>query len=95
MEPAYRDRIDDLIEEDRYQMNGMRAHRQGMQVPGLYETDQAHIFDLCQNVKSRLAELDREGIAAELLIAGTDNVMPFFFEFNKRYPADLRAAGTR
>jgi predicted TIM-barrel fold metal-dependent hydrolase len=44
----------------------------------------------------RLRELDREGVAGELLLAGHQlAVQPFFSVVNKPYPADLRAAGAR
>ena len=95
MEPAFRDRIDDLLQEDRYHELAMGVHRKRMSVPGLYESDQEQVIEVSANVKARLAELDKEGIAAELLLMGSDNAAPFFFEFNNRYPADLRAAGTR
>jgi predicted TIM-barrel fold metal-dependent hydrolase len=44
----------------------------------------------------RLRELDREGVAGELLLAGHQlAVQPFFSVVNKPYPPDLRAAGAR
>jgi predicted TIM-barrel fold metal-dependent hydrolase len=44
----------------------------------------------------RVRELDREGIAAEIVLAGIQsNVPPFFSSTNRPHPPDLRAAGAR
>jgi predicted TIM-barrel fold metal-dependent hydrolase len=44
----------------------------------------------------RLVELDREGVAAEILIAGHQvSLLPFFGVINKPASAELRAAGVR
>jgi predicted TIM-barrel fold metal-dependent hydrolase len=44
----------------------------------------------------RLQELDREGVAGELLIPGHQlSTLPFFGLINRPYPPDLRAAGAR
>jgi predicted TIM-barrel fold metal-dependent hydrolase len=44
----------------------------------------------------RLLEMDREGVAAELLIASTHAAAtPFFGYANRPYPPDVRLAGTR
>lgn len=44
----------------------------------------------------RVAELDAEGVAAELLLSGHQMcTLPFFGVVNTPHPADLRAAGTR
>jgi predicted TIM-barrel fold metal-dependent hydrolase len=52
--------------------------------------------DLGWDVERRLFEMDREGVAAELLIASTHAAAtPFFGYANRRYPADVRFAGTR
>jgi predicted TIM-barrel fold metal-dependent hydrolase len=48
------------------------------------------------NVEVRLAELDAEGIAAEVIHYGDQcAITPFFGPTNKVYPADLRLAGAR
>ncbi|MCU1361852.1 MAG: putative amidohydrolase, partial [Ilumatobacteraceae bacterium] len=42
----------------------------------------------------RLRELDREGVAAELLIPGpAGSILPFFSVMNSPYPVDVRVAG--
>ena len=44
----------------------------------------------------RIAELDREGVAAEIIHAGTQLcIQPFFSVVNQPYPVELRAAGAR
>ena len=94
MEAAYRDRIDDLAEEERVNIQGSRMYRAALTVPGVYDVgDEAP--DLGSDVARRLAVQDAEGIAAEILLVGTDHVAPFFHVFNKPYPADVRAAGVR
>jgi predicted TIM-barrel fold metal-dependent hydrolase len=46
--------------------------------------------------EKRIEEMDREGIAAEVMIAGHGAaIQPFFSVVNNPYPADLRAAGAR
>lgn len=52
--------------------------------------------DLGWDFDRRLLEMDREGIAAELVLASTHAAAtPFFGIANRRYPADVRLAGTR
>jgi predicted TIM-barrel fold metal-dependent hydrolase len=46
------------------------------------------------DVTRRLQELDAEGIAAEIVYPGTtEQMMPFFYSFNRPYPDDVRMAG--
>lgn len=48
------------------------------------------------DVDRRLLEMDREGVAGELLLASTHAAAtPFFGYANREYPADVRLAGTR
>lgn len=48
------------------------------------------------DMKRRLRELDREGVAAEIVIAGVQSAtLPFFSQVNRKYPADYRAAGAK
>lgn len=48
------------------------------------------------DIDRRLLEMDREGIAAEILFPGSaEATPPFFAGINMPYPADVRAAGTR
>jgi predicted TIM-barrel fold metal-dependent hydrolase len=52
--------------------------------------------DLGWDRDRRLREMDREGVAAELLLAGTNAAAPPFFSCaNRVYPADVRLAGCR
>lgn len=53
-------------------------------------------YSASSNVEHRLEEMDREGIAAEILIKGTQlAIAPFFAVNNHPYPADVRFAGLR
>lgn len=48
------------------------------------------------DVNIRLRELDREGIAAELVLSGVQvAIQPFFAAINQPYPPELRAAGVQ
>lgn len=48
------------------------------------------------DVQRRVAEMDREGVAAEIVHAGTQSAtLPFFSQVNKRHSVDYRAAGAR
>jgi predicted TIM-barrel fold metal-dependent hydrolase len=52
--------------------------------------------DLGWDVERRLQEMDREGVVAELVLASTHAAAtPFFGVANRRYPPDVRLAGTR
>ncbi|HEY4331253.1 MAG TPA: amidohydrolase family protein [Ilumatobacteraceae bacterium] len=52
--------------------------------------------DLGWDVSRRLMEMDREGVAGELLLASTHAAAtPFFGYANRAYPPDVRHAGTR
>jgi predicted TIM-barrel fold metal-dependent hydrolase len=52
--------------------------------------------DLGWDVDRRLLEMDREGVVAELVLASTHAAAtPFFGIANRRYPPDVRLAGTR
>ena len=94
MEAAYRDLVDDLAEEERATYASMGAYRAGLSIPGVYDV-RAAAPELGDDVAQRLAVQDAEGIAAEILLVGSDHVPPFFHVFNKPYPADVRAAGVR
>jgi predicted TIM-barrel fold metal-dependent hydrolase len=94
IDPAYRDRIDDLAEEEAANLAAVKVQRQFMAVPGVYEVGE-EAADLGGDVKKRLAVMDTEGLAAEVVLIGTDHTQPFFEVTNKEYPADVRAAGVR
>lgn len=94
IDPAYRDRIGELEREEQVMRTAMGFVRGGLAQPGVYEVGEECI-DLYSDVKRRLAEQDAQGIAAELLISGTDHAGPFCFAANRAYPEDVRAAGLR
>jgi predicted TIM-barrel fold metal-dependent hydrolase len=95
IDPAYRDRIDDLAAEEAGNLMLAGIQRKSMIVPGVYELGDVSPPDLGGDVAKRLAVQDDQGIAAEILLVGSDHTQPFFTVTNKVYPADLRAAGVR
>jgi predicted TIM-barrel fold metal-dependent hydrolase len=94
IDPAYRDRLDDLAAEEAGNLMLAGIQRKSMTVPGVYEGLEV-APDLGGDVAKRLAVQDDQGIAAEILLVGSDHTQPFFTVTNKVYPADLRAAGVR
>ena len=94
IEAEYRDRVDDLADEERISAGGFGAFRANHVQPGVYEIGQEAV-ELGDNVARRLEVLDEEGIAAEILNVGSDHAPPFFHVFNRPYSADVRAAGVR
>ena len=102
LEPAYRDRLDDLAEEDRVLRAGNEIVREMLR-QGLSDVvDEGGVlaaggYRETGDVQKRLAFLDAEGIAGEVLLVGQngDGAPAFFHELNSPYPADVRAAGAR
>ena len=94
MEAAYRDKIDDLAEEERVTNASMTGYRASLSIPGVYDVC-AEVPDVFEDVAGRLAAQDAEGIAAEILLTAGDHAVPFFHALNRAYPADVRAAGIR
>lgn len=48
------------------------------------------------DMRRRLRELDREGVAAEIVLPGVQSAtLPFFSQVNKKYPPEYRAAGAK
>ena len=100
MEAAYLGRLDDLKREDTRFLDYT-------QKLGKFPEDELDLIDSDGAIRSggveesfvlerRLAEMDREGIAAELVLAGAQTATtPFFGVTNHVYPADVRAAGVR
>ena len=99
-EPAYRDRVDELVaESEAFVKRGISQDR--------YSAEQLDRMDERGairgggleggwNPKARLSEMDAEGVAAELLNPGHQfSTLPFFSPINKPQPADIRAAGAR
>jgi predicted TIM-barrel fold metal-dependent hydrolase len=96
IDPAYRDRLDDLATEEAGNLMFAGLQRNSMLVPGIYEKERLAIApDLGGDVAKRLAVQDDQGIAGEILLVGSDHTQPFFTVTNRVYPADLRAAGVR
>ena len=101
IDPAYRERLDDLETEDKVFRGGGTVTRGSMYRGVVEAVDDRGLLAAAEyrndsDMQRRLALLDGEGIAGELLLAGTSNhAMPFFYEANNPYPTDVRAAGTR
>jgi predicted TIM-barrel fold metal-dependent hydrolase len=49
----------------------------------------------CWDVDTRLAEMDREGVAAEMVYLGDPRAIPLLTAMYRRYPQDVIAAGAR
>ncbi|WP_273735226.1 amidohydrolase family protein [Mycolicibacterium septicum] len=96
IDPAYRDRLDDLASEDAGNLAFTGMQRNSMLVPGVYEKERLAIAtDLGDDVAKRLAVQDDQGISGEILLVGTDHTQPFFTVTNRVYPSDVRDAGVR
>lgn len=100
LEPAYRLYVDDLIRESVQYVNGRAtpARPPRLTVPdfddrGLVRGGGEYG---ASNPTIRMAQMDAEGVAAEILIPGTQVAsLPFFSSANAPRPADVRAAGAR
>jgi len=100
LESRFLDRLDDLKEENaRYIRSSQKISRFTEEALEIIDTDRAIRSggaDGAFDVDRRLAEMDREGIAAELVLSGAQcATVPFFGPLNEEHPADLRAAGAR
>ena len=100
IEAAYRDRLDDLAHEEvdhlrRFQVNRARNNDllDAVDERGLLAAEEN--LSLYWDASSRLAQLDAEGIAGEMVISGSEYSAPFFHVANHPRPADMRAAGVR
>ncbi len=101
IDPAFRERIDELAVEQAQFMRLSTISKENIPAETLdvIDTDGAirsggeyGAWDLAR----RLQEMDREGIAAEVALAGTQlAIQPFFSVVNKPYPPALRAAGAK
>lgn len=100
LEERYLDRIDELVaEEEVYVAATTRI--------GSFSASQLDVIDNDGAIASggltgawdfsrRVAEMDREGIAAEVVLQGHQGAQSPFFAFqNRSYPADVRQAGVR
>lgn len=102
VDPAYRDRLAEAIEEDDALLAFNKYVRSGMLPPKVLEVvDERGRFasgvypDLYNNVDLIVAELDGEGIAAEIVRDASDFPAPWFGAFNRARPMYLQAAGAR
>jgi predicted TIM-barrel fold metal-dependent hydrolase len=100
IDPEYRGALDDLGKEnEEWVAMGISQDRFTKEKVALIDPDGAidsggllGAWDMDRRVK----ELDREGVAAEIVIPGHQlSTLPFFSVVNSPYPADLRAAGAR
>ena len=98
MDPAYRDRMDDLARNEQLMIDIPAAfvggHFAGADRKTVERIAAQEYLD-SSSVKKRLKMLDEDGIAGEILLAGAWGAPPFFHELNFAYPTDLRLAGTR
>lgn len=100
IEPRYREAVNDLIAEE----------AEFIQISAPFSTftpEALEVIDDRRAIRSggeaggwdldlRLAEMDAEGVAAEIVYAGHQKQMcAFFTHVNRRHPPDLRSAGAR
>jgi predicted TIM-barrel fold metal-dependent hydrolase len=91
IEPAFRGALDDLVAENEDFLRLTASRPIVSQVVDINDVD----FPGWSPTR-RLQDLDRDGIAAEVLHGGHQgSVLPFYSVMNKPYPTDLRAAGAR
>lgn len=99
IEARYADRIDDLETEGvlyrAYTQTMSRFPEEALDIIDSEGAIRSGGAEGAFNVDRRLKEMDREGIAAEMVLpgAGHGTSLPFFSAGNEPYPADLRAAG--
>jgi predicted TIM-barrel fold metal-dependent hydrolase len=100
LDPDFRADLDALIEKDRIWREGSLTQRR-------FSADTLDLIDPDGTVRSggesgawdvtrRLAEMDRSGVAAEVLLPGhQETVLPFFSQVSPPAPPAHRAAGAR
>jgi predicted TIM-barrel fold metal-dependent hydrolase len=98
IEPKHRAAIAELERENAEFMALSAAGRQVVAEEEALEVDGATVPRDEQfpgwNIATRLRDLDREGVAAEILHGGHQgSVLPFYSVMNKPYSAELRTAG--
>ena len=100
-EPKYRAYIDDIEKENKrfqeisetIQPPPPEAMLEAMDPDGVWGSGE-HVSGW--DVKRRIQELDREGVAAEVVFPGHARaIQPLFSVVNNPWPADVRAAGVR
>jgi predicted TIM-barrel fold metal-dependent hydrolase len=100
LEEPYRDHLDELTREnERFTAAALAIHTFTPEELEIVDDEGAIASDGrlgAWDLDIRLREMDREGVAAELVIPGTAHAnVPFFFVVNRPYPPELRAAGAR
>lgn len=97
-EAAYQDRVDELAQDEQMVFMALQMAR-NMKSELLEVVDDRGLYgqatDLYWNAEKRVAQLDAEGIAGDMVLAGSDYALPFFHELNSPQPPDVRAAGVR
>ncbi|MBW3668475.1 MAG: amidohydrolase [Actinobacteria bacterium] len=97
LDPAYHPLLDELAQEDMIQrqfMMGQAPSGDGGGDAGV--GDQQGGLAGAWDMRRRLAEMDREGVAAEIVLPGVPTTkVPFFGAENQPHPPDVRLAGTR
>lgn len=98
LETAYRPWLRDYRDENEAWQRNLRFLEFPPEVLAVIDKEEAIRTggDLGWDHERRLLEMDREGVAAELILASTHAAAtPFFGYANRPYPPDVRLAGTR
>ncbi|WP_082279868.1 amidohydrolase family protein [Mycobacterium colombiense] len=99
IDPEYRHLLDELGEEQQVATSMMGVLHQipadSVEVVDPRGIRQGQPWEVGWDLSRRLTELDKEGIAAEFVINGSGDAVPFFSWANKPRPADVRSAGAR
>ena len=101
IDPEFRDQIDALIAEDAEFRPFTSETRKRLTPEQLATVDVDGAIATggeygAWDIPRRIEELDRDGIAVEILHGGHQlSILPFFSVMNSPHPADLRAAGAR
>ncbi|ORW24343.1 amidohydrolase family protein [Mycobacterium palustre] len=98
IDPAYRDRLSDLAEIQEFFATVVFGAMAKLPAEVRAVIDERGVRtglpDVFWDVDKRVAELDAEGIACELVLADS-SLAPFFSSLGDAYPAPLRSAGSR
>ena len=94
LEQRHREHLDELTREnERFTAAALAIHTFSAEELEIVDEDGAIASDGrhgAWDLDIRLREMDREGIAAELVIPGTAHAnVPFFFVVNQPYPPEL------
>lgn len=98
IDPQYRDRLEDLAEEQQFYETMLIGQVLGTAPEVLELIDHRGVADIRRelywDVDKRLAEMDAEGLAGDFVIVSND-LAPFFSIMNSSYSAELRKAGVQ